>query len=59
MVTVRMSEETYALICGQVASILECQMFDGRVSEWDDLNEKAFRALLELNSQHIQYGKVE
>ncbi len=58
MVTVQMSEETYALIREQVAIILECQMFDGRVSEWDELNEKALRALLELNSQHIQYGNA-
>lgn len=58
MVTVRMSEETYALIREQVATLLECQMFDGRVSEWDELNEKALRALIELNSQYIQYGRV-
>lgn len=56
MVTVQMSDETYVLICGQVATLLECQMCDGRISEWDELNEKALRALLELNSQHTQYG---
>lgn len=58
MVTLKISDETYALVCQQVASILESQIFDGRVSEWDELNEKALRALLELNSQHIRYVGV-
>lgn len=58
MITVRISEETYDLICGQVASLLEGQMFGGRVSEWDELNEQALRALLELNSGLIQRGAV-
>lgn len=49
MITVRISEETYALICEQIATLLESQMFGGHVSEWDELNERALRALLELN----------
>jgi hypothetical protein len=59
MVTVRMTEETYALIREQVATIFEGQMLNGCVTEWNEFNEKALRALLELNSQHIQYDKVE
>lgn len=55
MVTLKISDETYALIRQQVASILESQILDGRVVRWDECNEQALRALLELNSQYIRY----
>ena len=54
MVTLKISDETYALVRQQVASILESQILDGRVSCWDECNEQALRALLELTSQDIR-----
>lgn len=50
MVTVHMSDETYFIVCRQVASMLECQMLRGEVEDWDEENCSTLRALLELNS---------
>lgn len=57
MVTVRMTDETYAMIRRQIATMLECEMLHGKVQEWDEENEKVLRALLEFNTQVCYCGK--
>lgn len=56
MVTVRMSDDTYALIRRMVASSLDAEMLHGKVLEWDDINCDTLRALVELNFRVTHCG---
>lgn len=49
MVTVKISENTYDYLRKLVADYLSNEMINGVVQEWDDLNNKAVQALVELN----------
>lgn len=49
MITVKVSENTYDYIRNLIADHLSNEMINGVVQEWDELNNKAVRALVELN----------
>jgi len=57
MVTVRMTDETYAILIRQLASNLDCQMLHGKVEDWDETNCSTLRALLELNIHFTYCGR--
>ncbi len=57
MVTVRITEETYAILRRMLAASLDAEMLHGKVMEWDEVNCSTLRALLELNSQFSYCGR--
>lgn len=57
MVTVRMTDETYAMIRRMLAVSLDAEMLHGKVEDWDECNCGTLRALLELNSQFSYCGR--